>query len=247
MKNTTSKHRFNFVPLFLFAMAMGFLEAIVVVYVRDLYYPDGFNFPLKILPPGFIFIEIVREFCTLVMLVSVAWAARTVFIGRLSVFLFLFGIWDIFYYVALKLFIDWPESWLTWDILFLIPVTWVGPVLAPVICSVVMVLMAFFFEYYIFKGNLKSIELKKMLLIIAGAFFIFISFTIDFGLLILKGNYLSSILTINKNPDFIEELSSFIPIRFQWELFFAGIIFILLGNILILKELLQNPASFTTK
>jgi hypothetical protein len=91
-------------------------------------------------------IEITREFSTLLMLFSVAWISGRNFLQQLSVFLFLFGIWDIFYYVALKIFLDWPGSFLTWDLLFLIPITWLGPVLAPVICSVVMILTAFIFS-----------------------------------------------------------------------------------------------------
>ena len=35
----------NYFPLIIFAVSMGFLEAIVVVYIRELYYPDGFRFP----------------------------------------------------------------------------------------------------------------------------------------------------------------------------------------------------------
>jgi hypothetical protein len=32
--------------LAVFSMAMGYLESAVVVYLRKLYYPDGFKFPL---------------------------------------------------------------------------------------------------------------------------------------------------------------------------------------------------------
>lgn len=117
-----------------------------MVYLRELYYPGGFKFPLELLPPWLMVIEITREFSTLLMLFSVAWISGRNFLQQLSVFLFLFGIWDIFYYVALKIFLDWPGSFLTWDLLFLIPITWLGPVLAPVICSVVMILTAFIFS-----------------------------------------------------------------------------------------------------
>jgi membrane protein implicated in regulation of membrane protease activity len=54
----------------------------------------------------------------------------------------MFAIWDIFYYIFLWLLIGWPESFFTWDILFLLPVTWVGPVLAPVINSLTMIVLA---------------------------------------------------------------------------------------------------------
>jgi len=35
--------------------------------------------------------------------------------------------------------LDWPASFYTWDILFLLPVPWTGPVLAPVLVSAVMI------------------------------------------------------------------------------------------------------------
>jgi hypothetical protein len=47
----------------------------------------------------------------------------------------LFGTWDLAYYAGLKLFLDWPASLLTPDILFLIPKVWVGPVLAPMLVA----------------------------------------------------------------------------------------------------------------
>ncbi len=110
---------------------MGFLEAIVVVYVRELYYPDGFNFPLKPMPGWLIAVELVRELCTLLMLGGCGLDFRQEYLfQRLAVFLFIFGVWDIFYYIGLKIFLNWPESLFTWDILFLIPITWIGPVLA---------------------------------------------------------------------------------------------------------------------
>lgn len=124
-----------------FAIAMGFLEAIVVVYVRELYYPEGFRFPLKLIPPRIFSIELVRELTTLIMLAGIGLLAGKTKSGKFAWFLVNFGIWDITYYLALKIFLDWPESLHTWDILFLIPVTWIGPVLAPVICSVTMILL----------------------------------------------------------------------------------------------------------
>ena len=58
--------------LTVFAVAMGFLEAAVVVYLRELYYPGGFEFPIVQITPKIVVVEIVREFTTLVMLFAVA-------------------------------------------------------------------------------------------------------------------------------------------------------------------------------
>ena len=121
MKFSLSLYRKEYTPLIIFSIAMGFLEAIVVVYIREIYYPQGFQFPLKEFPQWIIVIELIREICTLLMLGTVAWISGQTFLQRFSVFIFIFGIWDIFYYIALKLFLNWPDSILTWDILFLIP------------------------------------------------------------------------------------------------------------------------------
>ncbi len=123
------------IALCLYAAAMGILEAIVVVYLRRIYYPAGFGFPLVAMDPAILRAEIVREGMTLVMIGAVAWIAADHPWHRLLAFLVAFGIWDILYYAGLKLFLDWPASWLEPDILFLIPRVWVGPVLAPLLVS----------------------------------------------------------------------------------------------------------------
>jgi hypothetical protein len=118
-----------------FAAAMGILEAAVVVYLRRIYYPGGFAFPLAPMEPAILRVEVTREAATLVMLACVAGLAAERAWPRLMAFLVAFGVWDVTYYAGLKLFLDWPASWLTPDILFLIPKFWVGPVLAPVLVS----------------------------------------------------------------------------------------------------------------
>ena len=123
----------------IFAMAFAFVESSVVVYLRQISYPEGFAFPLK---PGItsqIAVEVSREFATIVMLVAVGMIAGTNRWQRFSYFLIGFGVWDIFYYVWLKLILDWPSSLLDWDILFLLPIPWIGPVIAPVLVSLVMI------------------------------------------------------------------------------------------------------------
>ncbi|MCH2583425.1 MAG: hypothetical protein MK138_01525, partial [Planctomycetes bacterium] len=80
-------------------------------------------------------VEIVGEFTTLVMLISVGVLAGSRPIGRFGSFIIAFGVWDIFYYVFLSMFHGWPRSFLDWDLLFLIPVPWMAPVLAPVLVS----------------------------------------------------------------------------------------------------------------
>ena len=125
--------------LTIFAIAMAYLEAAVVVYLRALYYPQGFDFPLVLIPAREAAVEIAREAATIVMLwvggrlgAATGWQA---FAG----FMFLFGVWDIFYYVWLKVILGWPASLLTWDVLFLLPLVWVGPVISAVLVAVSLV------------------------------------------------------------------------------------------------------------
>ena len=125
--------------LALFALAMAQLEATVVVYLRALYYPDGFQFPLVIIRDRIAAIEIGREAATIVMLVSVAILSCRDAWRRWAAFLLLFGFWDLGYYLWLKLMLDWPPSLLTWDVLFVIPLPWVGPVLSAAAVAVIMV------------------------------------------------------------------------------------------------------------
>jgi hypothetical protein len=118
-----------------YAVAMGLLEAICVIYLRRLVIPAGGDVHQLGSPIGRWPIEIIREACTVVMLVAVAWICGSNWKSRTAYFFFMFGVWDILYYVGLKWLGNWPSSWLEWDCLFLIPKPWYGPVLAPVLIS----------------------------------------------------------------------------------------------------------------
>lgn len=236
MNHSESKPHTLYPFLIIFAVSMGFLEAIVVVYMRELFYPQGFVFPLKPMPDRLIGVEMIRELCTLLMLGTVAWISGKSFTRRLAAFLFLFGVWDIFYYAALWLFLGWPESLLTWDILFLIPVTWVGPVLAPVLCSLTMIYIAFLIEWNLLKIRTFRLGMKELSLFFTGAFIIFISFIFDFSRLIFAGNFLKNFFTLSENKAFLNEIYSFVPERFQWEIFSAGLIIIISGTLPIIKN-----------
>src|SRR4051812_35804258 len=121
--------------LTIFSVAMGYLEGAVVIYLRKLYYPEGFSFPLKVMDASTGAVEFLREAATLFMFLSVAALCGKNLKERFAWFCFCFGVWDLVYYAVLKLALNWPLSWFEWDILFLIPVPWVGPVLAPCIVS----------------------------------------------------------------------------------------------------------------
>lgn len=193
-----SKRRLLLVALF--AIAMGWVEAAVVVYMRLLFYPEGFNFPLKVIPWNVGIVEIVREAATLVMLVTVGILAGRRPLERFAYLLGAFGLWDIVYYIGLRLALGWPESLLTWDLLFLIPLPWVGPVLAPVLVALMMIaanLLIVLQEDR--KRPLDPIPLFWVLEIAAGLVII-LSFVLDWR----------------------TAFSSGVPDRFHWDVFLLG-------------------------
>jgi hypothetical protein len=213
----------------LFAIAMGFLEAVVVVYLRELYYPNGFSFPLQTMPAGIITLELVREICTMVMLVTIALIAGKNKPRKFAWFIYCFAVWDIFYYVGLKMFLNWPPSLMTWDLLFLVPVAWVGPVLAPVICSLTMILLAACILVLQEKGYRVRIKIAEWGFIIGGAVIIFIAFIWDHSLIIIKEGFLGEYFNLLDNPRFIRVMAQYKPGYFIWPLFILGEMIILSG------------------
>lgn len=130
----------RYLTVVVFSIAFGYIEAAVVVYLRAIFHPDGFVFPLTEFGSSsvwqrFLLTEIGRESATLVLILSGSWLIGRNRRQRIAYFLTIFAVWDIFYYVWLKVLIGWPGSVMDWDILFLIPVTWASPVLAPVLVS----------------------------------------------------------------------------------------------------------------
>ncbi len=125
-----------------FAVAMAYLESTVVVYLREIFYPQGFKFPLIDIPPDIYLIEVGREAATILMLWAVSGILKRNRREWFAYFAFNFAVWDIWYYIWLKLMIGWPASLLDWDVLFLIPLPWIGPVLAPVLVSSALIFSA---------------------------------------------------------------------------------------------------------
>ena len=149
----------------IFAIAFAFVEAAVVDYLRHLLgatQPAIRKEEILLLLPGIAFlepqtalkiitnsavlnVELARETATLVMLAAVAILAGKSFRQRLAFFFLVFGIWDIFYYIFLKIIIGWPKTLADFDVFFLLPTPLVGPVLAPVIISLVLVMGSLFY------------------------------------------------------------------------------------------------------
>lgn len=200
--------------LFLFGISFGYVEAAVVIYLRALYEPlrqhltpgraPGDLFPLvdrgRMIAEApetarLLNVEVIREAATILMLAAAALLVtgeRDLWLPAFSV---AFGVWDIAFYVFLKVWNDWPASLLTWDLLFLLPVPWVAPVLAPVIVSVTIVgcgLAALYRPVHI-----RPLQWAGLIL---GGLLVVLSFTWDFRN-VLAGN---------------------LPRPFAWWLFAAG-------------------------
>jgi hypothetical protein len=190
-----------------YAVAMAYLESAIVVYLRRLYYPKGFDFPLVIIDVPTLLIEVGRETATMVMLATVGMAAGRTKVGKCAYFLYLFGVWDIFYYVWLKVFLDWPASLFTWDVLFLIPVPWVGPVLAPVTVALTMIGMALVLLYLEQRGPVLRAGKTVWLAQIVASLIVIVSFTMD---------------VVPRLPDNGILLAQWMPASYRWWMLLVG-------------------------
>jgi hypothetical protein len=125
----------------MFAIAMAWVEAACVFYIRALvdriepYQAD----PLP-MNAALGYVELWREAATLVMIATLGVLAGRTWQRRAGYAALAFGAWDIFYYVFLRIMSGWPRTLLDWDILFLLPLPWWGPVLAPVSIALLMIL-----------------------------------------------------------------------------------------------------------
>lgn len=206
-----------------FSIAMGFLETAVVVYLRQLYYPGGFDFPLVVLSPQVGMVEIFREAATVIMLFGVGALAANNARQRFAFFLLAFAIWDLFYYVFLKVILDWPSSLFTWDILFLIPAPWVGPVLSPVIVCFTMIVFAIMILI-----RDKKINALEWTLLTVGSLVIILSWMWDYIA------YSGRMIDVSSNA--LQALSTYVPIHFNWLMFSAGELLLLVASFLYWKK-----------
>lgn len=210
----------------IFSIAMGVLEAIVVIYIRMVYYPAGFSFPLKFLTLDMMHVEWIREISTVIMLAVVGFLSGKDNLSRFLYFLYSFAVWDITYYATLKIYLNWPANLLDWDILFLIPLPWLGPVLAPVICSALMLFMAVSFIYM--KKVVRDFRVypREWVFILTGTTLVILSYTQDFITLIFQNEF-----NLNDNSDFWKTASLYMPEKFNWLTFGTGIALILMSLI----------------
>jgi hypothetical protein len=194
------------IAIVLFGTAFGYLEAAVVSYLRALHEParlrfhpsrqPGDLFPLLTLPQlrdsgtlqtQTLVIEIGREAATLVMLATIALAVARNAGQWAAAFVVAFGVWDITFYLFLKLLLDWPASLFTWDILFLLPVPWVGPVLSPVLVSAVMIVAGVWHLRCEARGKCVRLGRPEWTGLFAGAVVIVVAFAMDYRNILAGG------------------------------------------------------------
>lgn len=209
----------------IFAVAMAFVETMIVYYLRKLYYPDNILFPLNIsMPTEILVLEMIREASTLIMLIAIAMLAGKKAKEKFAYFFFAFAIWDIFYYIWLKVTLNWPSSLMTWDVLFLIPVTWASPVICPIIVSLSMILYAF----AILRSDKNKFTKKQIWALSIGGLLIYASFVWNYSTLFLKKAYVLkfSEVAIEKEIATLatDVASSYIPDYFNWPLFILGVV-----------------------
>jgi hypothetical protein len=145
-ERTPREALWRWVWVVIFAIGFAWVEASVVIYLREIYFDGSFSFPLlvvwengKHVVDPLAKVEFGREIATILMLVAVGCAAGKNGLQRFCFFMIAFGIWDVFYYLWLRMLVGWPESLMTWDILFFVPLPWVGPVITPVLIASAMV------------------------------------------------------------------------------------------------------------
>jgi hypothetical protein len=207
MKLKSKWHRWWMVVIY--AAAMAWVESAVVFYLRSMidriepYQPD----PLPIIG-GFASVELPRELATLLMLFAVGFLAGRTWRARIGYAVIAFGVWDVFYYVFLKIICGWPHSLLDWDVLFLLPLPWWGPVLAPVLISLLLILWGTFASQFERKHPPMPSSWRAWILNFTGVALAFYVFMAD------------SIAAAHHNLDAIR---SMLPARFNWPLFCAAL------------------------
>ncbi len=165
-----------------FSVAMAYLEAAVVVYLqRALGAEVGAIFPLSpVIEAGDLSaIEVGREAVTLVMIASVGLFVGRTGVERLAWGAVVFGVWDIGYYAWLHVFSGWPPSLDSPDLLFLLPVPWVGPIWSPVAVSAALIGVGLAVARTLRSGRRLRLDRRHWAAGLVGGLLVVLSYTLD--------------------------------------------------------------------
>jgi hypothetical protein len=189
---------------------MAWVEAACVYYLRVMvdrvepYQPD----PLPI--RGILGeVELVREGATLLMLAIIGMLAGRTWRTRLGYAAMAFGSWDILYYVFLRIMSGWPASPFDWDILFLLPVPWWGPVLAPVCIASLMIVWGTLVTQW--QGRVPAIRFTRASWVASWA-----------GMLLALGIFMAD--AIRALPEGLDTVRQVLPTAFNWPVFGAALL-----------------------
>lgn len=218
-----------FLWLTVFSIAMGFLETAVVVYLRELYYPNGFAFPLVPIPSNIAVVEFWREVATLVMLLGAGVIAGRSAAQRFAGFLFCFAVWDIFYYVFLKVLCDWPSGMETWDVLFLVPFPWVGPVATPLLITAVMIVLSSGMSYFDSIGLRARIHWLEWIGFVLGSLIVILSWVWDYMQFVSRQFPDELPWTLSLKRNLFSGAEEYVPVEFNWWVFGIGFFLICLS------------------
>lgn len=201
--------RARWLVVVVFAIAMAWMESATVYYLRALvdrmqpYQPN----PLPI--AGTLgSVELVREGATLLMLLTTGMLAGRTWLRRLGYTAIAFGTWDIFYYVFLRIMSGWPASLFDWDILFLLPLPWWGPVLAPVCIAVLLIAW----------GTLVTQSSARMAMPRTSVSWIASGTGVALALVVFMADALQAM------PGGADQVRMVLPTRFNWPLFSVALL-----------------------
>jgi hypothetical protein len=209
--------------VFTYALAMAWVEAAVVYYLRTMLNridPHQAN-PLPIIG-GLGPAELVREAATLLMLLMVGILAGRNWRSRLGYAAIAFGVWDIFYYVFLRQMCGWPHSLWDWDILFLLPLPWWGPVLAPVSIALLMILWGTLASRGVAAAGTQAWHWKSWALNLTGMALALYTFMAD---------------TLRVADQGLPVLRKVLPERFNWPLFALALVLMSAPVVRLCREL----------
>jgi hypothetical protein len=188
-----------------YSVAMSYLEAAVVVDLRAaMGVPAGTVFPVSFsgIASNLVWIEIGREAATLVMMGGVGWIAGRTPLERLAWTAVVFGVWDIGYYAWLWVFSGWPTGLGSWDLLFLLPVPWAGPVWAPVAVSLGLIAFGLAFAWRLRSGGPLRMDRLRFAVLL-------------FGGLVVVGSFLTNARVVFDGGT---------PVSFAWPIFTLGML-----------------------
>jgi len=188
--------------LTLFAISFAFVIGVTVYYFRLHFYAPQFSFPIN-WKEGLPFYTLFgRQLASLMVIFLLAWLSGKNLKQKIAAFLYVFGVWDIFYYLSLYIICRWPNSFLTNDLLFVIPLPWTGPVLAPMVVSLVLISLG----VTLFFLDKKSMQLNS-------PFILWVFEIVSGGFIVLS--FLWNFQAVYQGE---------VPTPFPWFLFISGLI-----------------------